>query len=78
MHNSFLEFEVKDLDPSRYLLGMDERIYISQRKYTLDLLKQTGMLGNKSADMPLDGSTQENWVQRGLLFTMLPRLLARL
>ena len=31
-----------------------ERIYICQRKYVLDLLKETGMLGCKPTKSPID------------------------
>ena len=42
------EFEMKDLSPLKYFLGIEvswsrERIVISQRKYALDLLQETGM-----------------------------------
>ena len=53
------EFEVKDLGKLRYFLRMEivqsrNRISVSQRKYTLDLLKESGMLGYKLVDTPMD------------------------
>lgn len=53
------EFEVKDLGLLKYFLGMEiarckDGISMSQRKYTLDLLKETGMLGCKPADTPME------------------------
>ena len=53
------EFEIKDLGALKYFLGMEiarsrKGIFISQRKYTLDLLKETGMLGCKPSDTPMD------------------------
>ena len=52
------EFEVKDLGTMRYFLGMEvahskKGLFISQRKYTLDLLKETGMLGCRHDRTPL-------------------------
>ena len=54
-----LEFEIKDLGNLRYFLGIevarDKRgIYVSRRKYVIDLLKETGMLGCKPADTLID------------------------
>lgn len=60
---SFLseEFEIKDLGYLRYFLGMEiarsrHGIFVSQRKYVLDLLKETGMLGCKPASTPMDSN----------------------
>ncbi|RVW95281.1 Retrovirus-related Pol polyprotein from transposon RE1 [Vitis vinifera] len=53
------EFEIKDLGQLRYFLGMEvgrtkEGIVITQRKYVLDLLQETRMLGCKPVDTPMD------------------------
>ena len=53
------EFEVKDLGELRYFLGMEvarskKGISVSQRKYVLDLLEETGMLGCKPSDTPIE------------------------
>ena len=58
-HTLSSEFEVKDLGSLRYFLGMEvarseKGISVSQRKYTLDLLKETGILGCKPVDTPMD------------------------
>nr|CAN70115.1 hypothetical protein VITISV_020105 [Vitis vinifera] len=55
------EFEIKDLGNLKYFLGMEiarskKGIAVSQRKYVLDLLNETGMLGCKPAETPM-GST---------------------
>ena len=52
-------FEIKDLGSMRYFLGMEvarnqKGISVSQRKYTLDLLKETGMMRCKPVDTPVD------------------------
>ena len=57
------EFEDKDLGKMRYFLGMEvvqskEGLFISQRKYTLDLLKEIGMLGCRPTATPLE----KNWI----------------
>ena len=54
-----MEFEIKDLGQLRYFLGMEiarskSGIVVSQKKYTLDLLSETGMLGCKPAPSPID------------------------
>ncbi|KAL4011241.1 hypothetical protein IC575_028293 [Cucumis melo] len=53
------EFEIKDLGNLKYFLGTEvarskEGISVSQRKYTLDLLTETGMLGCRPADTPIE------------------------
>jgi transposase InsO family protein len=53
------EFEVKDLGQLRYFLGIEvsrgpKGIFISQRKYVLDLLREVGMLGCRPASTPIE------------------------
>ncbi|KAI3421371.1 uncharacterized protein J3R85_012404 [Psidium guajava] len=53
------EFEIKDLGTLKYFLGMEfarfkEGISVNQRKYVLDLLNETGMLGCKPAETPIE------------------------
>ena len=53
------EFEMKDLGDLKYFLGIEVArsktyIFMSQRKYVLDLLTETGMLGCKLADTPIE------------------------
>ncbi|KAL4021200.1 hypothetical protein IC575_019992 [Cucumis melo] len=52
-------FEIKDLENLKYFLGMEvarskEGISVSQRKYNLDLLTKTGMLGCRLVDTPIE------------------------
>lgn len=53
------EFGIKDLGDLKYFLGMEfarskEGIIVNQRKYVLDLLNETSMLGCKSAETPIE------------------------
>ena len=53
------EFEIKDLGQLQYFLGMEmartkKRISISQKKYIIDLLKETYMLGCEPYETPIE------------------------
>ncbi|KAG6522574.1 hypothetical protein ZIOFF_019715 [Zingiber officinale] len=53
------EFEIKDLGSLRYFLGIEvarskKGIYVCQRKYVLDLLKETGKLVSRPASIPIE------------------------
>ncbi|RVW45622.1 Retrovirus-related Pol polyprotein from transposon RE1 [Vitis vinifera] len=53
------EFEIKDLKALKYFLGMEfarskEGVFVNQRKYVLDLLDETGMLGCKPVETPIE------------------------
>ena len=52
-------FEIKDLGPLMYFLGMEvarskKGIVASQQKYVLDLLKETSMSGCRTVDTPIN------------------------
>ncbi|CAN6557534.1 unnamed protein product [Malus baccata var. baccata] len=56
--NLATEFEMKNLGDLKYFLGVEVArssrcIFLSQRKYVLNLLKETGMLGCKPVDTPI-------------------------
>lgn len=53
------EFKMKDMGCWKYFLGIEvsrskRGIFRSQRKYALDLLQETGMLGCQSVDTPVE------------------------
>jgi Reverse transcriptase (RNA-dependent DNA polymerase) len=59
------KFEIKDLGKLKYFLGIEithsqKRLFISQRKYVLDLLKETGKLGCKPAKTPIETNIKLN------------------
>ncbi|KAL0641299.1 hypothetical protein Bca4012_102867 [Brassica carinata] len=52
-------FDIKDLGEMKYFLGIEicrskEGLFMSQRKYTMDMLKETDVLGGKIAKTPLE------------------------
>ena len=53
------DFEINDLGASKYFLGMEivrskEGIFVTQRKYTIDLLSETSLLGFRVVKTPTD------------------------
>ncbi|KAK3040310.1 hypothetical protein RJ639_028225 [Escallonia herrerae] len=53
------EFKIKDLGKLKYFLGIEvarskEGIFVSQQKYVLDLLEETGKLGCRTSDTPIE------------------------
>jgi len=57
-NNLFREFEMKDLGVLKYFLGIEvlhsnKGIFISQRKYIMDLLAETRIVDCKQADTPM-------------------------
>ncbi|XP_061352975.1 uncharacterized mitochondrial protein AtMg00810-like [Gastrolobium bilobum] len=58
-HKLATEFEMKDLGPLQYFLGIEiaisqDGIFLTQRKYTLNLLSEIGMLACKPAEIPIE------------------------
>jgi len=52
-------FQTKDLGKLRYFFGIEvaqskDGIVISQKKYALDILEETGLMNSKSAETPMD------------------------
>ena len=58
-HHLFNHFQTKDVGKFKYFLGIEvaqsnSGMIISQRKYTLDILVDIGMLDYKFVDTPMD------------------------
>ncbi|XP_016647342.1 PREDICTED: uncharacterized mitochondrial protein AtMg00810-like [Prunus mume] len=58
-HHLASESEMKDLGALKYFLGIEvarseQGIFLSQQKYILDILTDTGMSASKPADMPME------------------------
>ncbi|CAH9115704.1 unnamed protein product, partial [Cuscuta europaea] len=65
------EFEIKDLGELKYFLGMEiarskKGIVVSQRKYVLDLLHETGMSACRPIDTPIDPNQKLGNVKEGV------------
>jgi hypothetical protein len=63
LHNLQNEFALKDLGTLHYFLGIEvshakEGIYLSQKKYTTDVLQRVGMLSYKPAPTPISCSAK--------------------
>ena len=59
----FSHFQTKDLGKLKYFLGIEvgqsnSGVVISQRKYTLDILADTGMLDCKPVDTVIDSNVK--------------------
>jgi Reverse transcriptase (RNA-dependent DNA polymerase) len=59
------KFDIKDLRLLKYFLGIEiahspKRLFTSQRKYTLDLLRETEKIGCKPTSTPIDSKNKLN------------------
>ena len=79
-------FSIKDLGSLSYFLGIEvsrtkEGLVMSQRKYTMDILEDTGMLGCKPSKFPmeqnleLDRGDNEDNIDANMYRRLISRLL---
>ncbi|CAH9074985.1 unnamed protein product [Cuscuta europaea] len=78
-------FHMKDLCPLKYFLGIEVAqsttgLFLTQRKYTLDILTETGLLGAKPATSPIEQNHKLSQASGSLLTDPEPyrRLLGHL
>ena len=80
------EFEIKELGRLKYSLGIEVAhskygIFISQQKYVMNLLKETGKLTCKSTSIPiypnhkLGEAEEDTVVDRGMYQCLIGRLI---
>jgi len=80
------EFQIKELGKLEYFLGIEvthsqQGIFISQQKYILDLLTETGMLGCRPAETliepnyKLSNSPKDATTNKGLYQRLVGRLI---
>ena len=59
------QFEMKDLDPLNYFLGLEvsfssDGYYLTQAKHTFDLISQANIIDNKIVDTPIEYNCRLN------------------